>query len=57
MANDKTNSKSSAKGKRKRPRPAAKPMPPQIPDTPENVARALFNAPPSANKNPENGNG
>ena len=33
--------------KRKRGRPVSKPMPPRIPDTPENVARALLSTPPN----------
>lgn len=32
--------------KRKRGRPVKYPMPEQIPDTPENVARAVMNTPP-----------
>ena len=42
----KTKNKSGTKAaKRKRRRTDAKPMPPQIPDTPESVAAALFAAP------------
>ena len=34
------------KSKRKRGRPTKYPMPEQIPDTPENVARVVMNTPP-----------
>lgn len=49
--------KTEPKRKRKRRRSAAKSMPPPISDTPENVARALFDAPPSTNKESDHGNG
>ena len=58
MAKTKAKAKTGTKAaKRKRHRPEAKPMPPQIEDTPENVARALFNSPPSTNKKLAHGNG
>ena len=36
--------------RRKRGRPVEKPLPPPIPDTPENIARAVLSTPPKRRK-------
>lgn len=46
-------SKDDAKKPAKRGRPVEHPMPELIPDTPENVARAILNAPPKKRKKRE----
>ncbi len=38
------------KGKRQRGRPVEKPLPPPIPDSPENIARAVLATPPKRRK-------
>ena len=37
-------------GKRQRGRPVEKPLPPPIPDSPENIARAVITTPPKRRK-------